>query len=116
MLKERNIGIAIILSLITCGIYYLYWIYAVTNEVGHLNESPNFTGGKTILFGIITCGIYFLFWFYQLGGQIAGVQAKKGLPQKDEGLMYVILAVFGMGLISLAIAQSNVNELVRNHA
>lgn len=116
MIQERNIGLAIILSIITCGLYYLYWIYSITNEVGHLNDDHSFSGGTVVLFGIITCGIYFLFWYYQLGRQIAQAQEKNGLLPKDEGIMYVILAVFALGIISLAIAQSNVNEIVRRNA
>lgn len=113
MIKERNIGLAIIFSFITCGIYFLYWMYSLTNEVGYLSEDPSFTGGKTILFSFLTCGIYTLFWYYQLGRQIAIAQQKKGLPAKDDGVILIILALFSFGIISISIAQSNVNLLVR---
>lgn len=112
MVQERNIGVAIILSFITCGIYGLYWIYSLTNEIGHLSGDASFTGGKVLIFGILTCGIYYFFWYYQLGRQIAQAQTNKGLPPKDDGLMYLILGIFGLGIISMAIAQSNVNQMV----
>lgn len=112
LIQQRSVGLGIILSLITCGIYSLYWMYAITNEVGYLSDDPSFTGGKTILFTIITCGIYALFWYYMLGGKLATAQMKKGYPAKDDGVLFIILGIFGLGIISMAIAQSNVNNLV----
>lgn len=112
MVKQRNIGVAIILCIITCGIYYLYWIYALTNEVSHLNDDPSFNGGTTLLLGIITCGIYFLFWYYQLGEHIMELRAKKNLPAQNESILLVVLAIFSFGLIAIAIAQSNVNRVI----
>lgn len=111
MVQERSVGLAIILTLITCGIYGLYWMYAMTNELAYLSDDPTFTGGKTILFSIITCGIYTLFWYYMLGGKIAIAQMKKGYPAKDDGVLYIILGIFGLGIVSMAIAQSNINKL-----
>ena len=112
MVSERSIGLAIILSLVTFGLYGIYWIYALTNEVGQLSGDPTFTGGKAVLLGIVTCGIYTLFWYYQLGGQIAKAQERKGQTPKDDGLFFLLLGIFGFGIVSMAIAQSNVNKLV----
>lgn len=112
LIQERNIGLAIIFTIITCGLYGIYWMYSLTNEVGHLSDDPSFTGGKVILFSIITCGIYTLFWYYQLGGQIARAQQNKGYPSKDDGALLLVVALLSFGIISMAIAQSNVNRLV----
>lgn len=83
-------------------------MYALTNEVGHLSGDPSFTGGKAVLLSIVTCGIYTLFWYYQLGGQIA----KATKTSKDDSVIFLVLGIFGFGIISMAIAQSNVNKLV----
>ena len=112
LIQERNIGLAIIFTIITCGLYGIYWVYSLTNEVGYLSDDPSFTGGKVILFSIITCGIYTLFWYYQLGGQIARAQQNKGYPSKDDGALLLVVALLSFGIISMAIAQSNVNRLV----
>lgn len=112
MVQNRNIGIAIILSIITCGIYTLYWMYKLTDEVSSLSGNPSFTGGKAVLLSIITCGIYTLFWDYQLGIEIAKAQQNNGIAPKDNGVLYLVLGIFGFGIISMAIAQSDVNNLV----
>ena len=34
------------------------------------------------------------------------------LPTKDDGVILLVLGIFGLGIVSYAIAQSNVNKLV----
>lgn len=76
-IEQRNIALCIILSIITCGIYGLYWIYKLTEDVNTLKGDPNATsGGIVILLGIITCGIYMWYWLYKAGRQ----------PRPDQGI------------------------------
>lgn len=44
-IEQRNIALCIILSIITCGIYGLYWIYKLTEDVNTLKGDPNATSG-----------------------------------------------------------------------
>lgn len=113
MVKQRSVGVAIILSFITCGLYMIYWMYALTNEVGHLSNDSSFTGGKAVLLSLVTCGIYSIYWYYQLGKHIATAQGLKGRTPTDNGVLFVVLGVFGFGIISMAIAQAEVNKLVQ---
>ncbi|HLU22790.1 MAG TPA: DUF4234 domain-containing protein [Bacillaceae bacterium] len=110
--QQRSIGLAIFLYFITCGLYAIYWMYVLTNEIGHLSGDSSFSGGKVILLSIITCGIYSLFWYYQLGKHIQQAQENKGVRASDESIIYLVLGIFGLGIVSMAIAQSNVNKLV----
>ena len=64
----RSIPLAIVLTIITCGIYELYWIVKVNDEVNQLaGDRQATTGGMVLLFIIITCGIYGLYWYYMMG-------------------------------------------------
>jgi hypothetical protein len=110
--EKRSIALTIVLTLVTCGIYGLYWQYALTKEVAKLNNRPDFNGGIAVLLTLVTCGIYGLFWVYQLGQYIQQLQTTKGMPAKDNSLMYVILSLFGLGIVAFAIAQNDLNELV----
>ena len=77
-IEQRNIALCIILSIITCGIYGLYWIYKLTEDVNTLKGDPNATsGGVVILLGIITCGIYMWYWLYKQGDNLDQI---KGIP------------------------------------
>lgn len=112
-IEPRNIGVAILLSILTCGIYYFYWIYKVTNEVSYLTGDSSFRGGLTVLLGIITCSIYFWFWYYQLGEKLSELQTRDSQATNNDSILLVILAVLGFGIVAIAIAQSNLNKVVQ---
>lgn len=109
MVKNRSVAMVIILSLITCGIYSLYWMYAITEELSYLTGDRSFSGGKVVVFTIITFGIYSYFWYFNVGKRIAEAQRKQQKSVKDDGVIYLILAIVGLSLVSNAIIQSEMN-------
>ncbi|RIX51457.1 DUF4234 domain-containing protein [Paenibacillus nanensis] len=113
MIKERNIALAIILSLITCGIYGIYWFIVMTNEVGTLSRDDSFTGGKHFLLTIVTCGIWSFIWSYQVGKHVAEAQRQRGMIVSDNSVLYLILTFFGLGIVTYALVQSDVNKMAK---
>lgn len=76
MLKTRSVGVSILLTLVTCGLYQLYWLVMLTDEANQLSGDHKTSGGTALLFTIITCGIYGLYWSYQMGKRCT--RRKKG--------------------------------------
>ena len=67
-MKQRNIAVSIILTIVTCGIYGLVWMAMLNDELSAVSGRPNATsGGMVVLFSIITCGIYGIYWAYKMG-------------------------------------------------
>jgi hypothetical protein len=112
MVAQRSVGMAVVLSLITCGIYGIYWFIVLTNEVGKLSGDHTFTGGKHFLLSLVTCGIWSYVWSYQIGKQVGAAQHQRGLMVSDNSVLYLILTFFGLGIVAYALAQSDVNKLV----
>ena len=109
--QERSIGIFILLSLITCGLYNIYWMYAITTEVNDYLQDSDTSGGMVLLFTFITCGVYAFYWFYKMGKRLAACQQKAGINVSDDSVLYLILAIFGVAIIGSAIMQSNANKV-----
>ena len=66
MIERRNIAVCIVLTLVTCGIYGIYWIVCLTNDVNTVSGDVNGTsGGMVVLLTIVTCGIYGIYWAYK---------------------------------------------------
>ena len=105
-MTQRNVGTAILLSIITCGFYSLYWMYKLTQEITEYNNE-NANPATELLLSMFTCGIYYLYWNYKMGKRIA--QARSG--SSDDSMLYLILAFFGLGIVSLAIMQNNMNNI-----
>lgn len=112
-IPQRSILLAIILSIVTCGIYGLYWLYCLVNDLNTASGEVDDTGGVlVILLGIITCNIYMLYWYYKAGGKVNKIQYLNGRPQDSSlGILYLLLTFFGMSIVSMALIQNELNKV-----
>ena len=111
MLKEKNIAVAIILSLVTCGIYGIVWFINLTDDAAYINEDRSFSGGKAFLFTLITCGIYGIYWNYKMGKTLYDGKTKRGLHASDNSILYLILGLIGLGIVNYCLMQNEINEV-----
>ena len=112
MIQKRNTALYVILSIITCGIFGLYWFCTLNNDTNKVSGHPEATGGvAALLLTIITCGIYSLFWMYNMGTRIDEVKMRRGMPCGNTGTLYLILALVGFGWVAEIILQSELNKL-----
>ena len=54
MIERRNIAVCIVLTLVTCGIYGIYWIVCLTNDVNTVSGDVNGTSGGMVTLQRIT--------------------------------------------------------------
>lgn len=111
MIKEKSIVTGILLSLLTCGIYSIYWIITLTDDAKILTQDPRLkSGGMTFLLILITCGIYGFFWAYNLGKSLSDYKQKQNRAGEDLGLLYLVLYLFLGAIVVVALAQLTLNE------
>ena len=114
MKKEKSIGLAILLTIITCGIYSIVWFIKLTDDARDYSEDQTMTtGGMAFLFGLITCGIYSFFWAYKMGEQLKKAGAINKADVNDNAVLYLILQLFGLSIINFAIMQNDINKITR---
>ena len=112
MIERRNIAVCIVLTLVTCGIYGIYWIVCLTNDVNTVSGDVNGTsGGMVVLLTIVTCGIYGIYWAYKQGEKLDFTKNTRGIPSSNSGVLYLILQIFGFGIIAYALMQNELNKL-----
>ena len=112
MIERRNIEVCIVLTLVTCGIYGIYWIVCLTNDVNTVSGDVNGTsGGMVVLLTIVTCGIYGIYWAYKQGEKLDFTKNNRGIPSSNSGVLYLILQIFGFGIIAYALMQNELNKL-----
>lgn len=112
VVKPRNLVLYIVFTLISCSYFAFYWMYTLTEDVKELSGDHSGTsGGMTILFAFLTCGIYSLFWMYKQGDAIDKMKVQRGMPAGNSGILYLVLAIFGVGIVSYALMQNEVNKL-----
>ncbi|MCR5485800.1 MAG: DUF4234 domain-containing protein [Clostridiales bacterium] len=110
-IQRREIATAIILSIVTCGIYNIYWFIKQVDDVNRAaNDQTSFSGVVTFLLGLVTGGIYTLYWYYQAGKKIRYAQKVRGMIEKENlEILYLVLGFFSAGIISMALIQNELN-------
>ena len=110
-MQNRSIATVIILSIVTCGIYGLYWTYVTAqeleNEIGQpLKMSPIILLLLCLCLGVVG---YVLFGMV-MNEALNKVRENKGLPPVDNQVIYMVLG-FVFPLILMVLVQSEINKL-----
>ncbi len=110
---QRSIVTCILLSIITCGIYGIYWMIKLNDELNDLAGKPDATsGGMVFLFTLITCGIYGLYWYYRMGENVDAINASRGVTSSNTGILYLVVGIFGLGIVNECLMQDTINKNV----
>lgn len=110
IIPNRNIALAIVLTFVTCGIYGIYWFIVMTDEANSVSDEKNAGGLTAFIFSLITCGIYGWYWNYKMGQKLAAAGKKYNMAIADNGVLYLILAIFGLGIVNYCLIQNDLNR------
>lgn len=106
--EKRDIVKAIIFSILTCGIYQIYWFIVLTDEINRVSGHENdMSGLVSFLLNLITCGIYGYIWAYFMGGKVDEIT---GAKNTYTSIIYLVLALLGFNIVNLALMQDTVNK------
>ncbi len=107
-LKNRNVVQQILLTLVTCGIYGIYWVYNMVKEavaVYKLNDDPRLD----IILSILVPPV----GFYRIEKKFSIGCSKNGIEHTDRSIAYFILCLFlPLGwFITVSMIQSEFNKI-----
>ena len=110
---NRNIWVYLLLTVVTCGLFGLYWITLLNDDVNKLSNEEGPSGVMVVVLSLVTCGIYMLFWYYQMGRKLVAAQKAYG-KEISSGFefLFLILGVFGFGVIADMIMQDSINKIL----
>lgn len=112
--QPKNILLYICLSILTCGIFTLYWMYSAARDINSLADAQNKPRGvdpaMAVILFIVTCGVYGIYYFWKEGKTMAALQYPD-YDQGDDTIVMVIIAFF-MQTVSLVILQSDINDII----
>lgn len=104
----------VIFTLLTCGLYNMYWQYLQINSVNYLLGRQEFSFGRWLVFCLLTCGLYHIYWEYIFGQGIDEIQRIHNTAIRADNLplLSVILSLVGLSLIADAIQQREINNTI----
>ena len=114
---RRNIVSGILLSIITCGIYSLYWQYKQMDTLNAWLGRDDYSFILWLLLSILTCGIFGLYYEYKMATGINEIQTNRGMyADTSLPIICVLLALFGVGIASIAIQQHHINRFYGDYS
>ncbi len=110
-MKAKSIPVCIILSIVTCGIYGIYWFVTLHNDANNASQEQNPTSaGVAVLLSIVTCSIYAMYWSYKQGEKLDKACTMRGLPTNNRSVIYLVLSIFGLSIVAYALMQDTINK------
>ena len=105
-IKQRNIVTCILLTLITCGIYGIYWGIMMGKEAVSVKDPAD----SGILEIILILFLPFL-GFFLAEKKLAEGCAAKGIAHEDRSIIYLILGLVGLGIVNYCLMQNDLNGM-----
>lgn len=108
LLNRRKIAVCILLSIVTLGIYQIYWLYLLVKNTRLLKKSES--GCVVEMLCLIFVPFYPLYWWFTRGKMMKEKFAEYGSSSIGNENAYLILGIFGLSIISMAIMQNDFNS------
>ena len=108
MLTKRSIAGVIIFSLLTCGIYAIWWTYVTCDALQR-------QGQKTSIPPVLTT--LMMLFFSNVGGALLGldaddnIKARYGMPTNDNKILWLVVGIF-IPIVVIALVQYEINMMI----
>ena len=114
--QTRNIGLYLVLSIVTCGIFMIYWLYSIARDVDDICRAHNqpvsqFPPMVHVALIYVTCGLYGLYFFYTSSKKLHSISYNNGYRAPDDSIINMILVLFGLMVVANCIIQSCINDI-----
>lgn len=87
--ETRNVWTVILLTLVTCGIYGIIWVYNTAKEINAYLGEEKINPVLALILCFVPFGILYVFYVYN--DALKEMNAKAGLPQSDNFVLWIIL-------------------------
>lgn len=115
-MTKREPWIVVVLGLVTCGLYLLYWQYVTTEELKNATGRDDLNPVLDLVLGFVTCGLWVVYVSYRNAQVVHEQFVRRSIQHDDKSTLIVILyvaAVFNglTALIAPMILQDEYNKL-----
>ncbi|MBI5607568.1 MAG: DUF4234 domain-containing protein [Deltaproteobacteria bacterium] len=112
-MQRRDLVTAILLTVVTCGIYSLFWMFQMGNDIATLRGDDQPKPTTDLVLTLITCGLWYFVVSYrwaQLLNEVAEQRGKR--VDSNFPVLCLVLAFFSYGIVGLALMQNTLNDLI----
>ncbi len=120
--ENRGLLKYIVFSILTCGIYSLYFLYALSRDINEMcKEDGQETPGLLMLIAlsIVTCGLYNIYYCPSILDRLSQNAGRYGVKVEESGLHYLLWCCPGVILcfvgpfVAMYILIKNTNKVAK---
>lgn len=105
---KRKIWSCILLSIVTLGIYGIYWKYLLVKNLRFVQKNTDGCAGEMLC--LLFVPFYSLYWWYTSGEQLKQKFNQNACSLTGNGFVYLMLGILGLEIVSMSIMQSDFNN------
>ncbi len=106
---KKNVAVCIIFSIVTFGIYLVYWQYKLVKNTRALRGDNKSSTAEFLLFAYVP--FYHYYWFFTRGVAVKNSLKALNYPVCGDGWLYLLLDICRLGIVSIAIMQNDFNNM-----
>ncbi len=113
--SEHRVDIAagIIFSVVTCGIYNIYWNYRQMRALNTLLGRAEYDFSKWAVLTVLSCGLYHVYYEYRMGNDLQQWLTQNNRPVNPNlATTGLILSIVGLTVLADAVYQTELNKLM----
>jgi hypothetical protein len=108
---QREPAMVILFTILTCGIYGLWWYHTYATEVKNSLNRQDLSPGRDLLLMFVTCGIWgIIAFYYNYPKLFVEMQRRVGLPPNDISGTTVLLGIL-FAPVSIYMIQTELNRI-----
>lgn len=108
-INKRKVGVCILFSLLTFGVYLIYWKYLTIKNTKAINEINTKNAGELLC--LLFVPFYSLFWWYTRGKTVKAAFTDKGYTALGNEILYLLLDLFWLDIVAISIMQNDFNQI-----
>ena len=105
--KKKKVGISLLLTIVTAGIYGIYWMYVLVSNTRAINKKSGAIGE---LLCILLIPFYALYWWYSRGNDVGWYFTENRRYSSSNGPMFFVLSLVGLSIIPMCLMQKDFNS------
>lgn|SRR5690554_3993223 len=97
----RSPLVVVLLSFITCGIYFIVWLFMVSEEINNASGMKKVDPLIFFLLGLLCFPLMFI-GYYKIDEALYELNTRMGLPANKNFILWLLLSFVGVGGLFMA--------------
>ncbi len=110
-IKQRNIALYLVLTVVTLGIFSIYWQYHIYKDIYTLLDKDD-NALLDIILIIASFGIYGLFVWYKISIYLYQISQSANQKYEPSSTLFIVLSAIQLNIILCFIVQTELNYYI----